>query len=217
MNFIDDIALYLPQYLSSKDKDALRKELKDFPTDGTKDTIYTASLNTAEYLLQGDGINEMAYLYFPKTDIKNVPAILLSNTCDMSLENPRMNGGCRILYAPLINFEKYTNMLRTKFKDAENQKRIENHLKDIKDQVVTQALYLPKGGSLQYDAIVFFDRAISIPLDRNIVNELCAKRLFSFSNFGFYLFLLKISIHFTRIQEKIDRGSGIDLGLNQTA
>ena len=216
MNFIDDIALYLPQYLSSKDKDALRKELKDFPTDGTKDTIYTAALNTAEYLLQGDGINEMLYLYFPKTDIKNVPAILLSNTCDMSLENLRING-CRILYAPLINFEKYANMLRATYKEAKDQKRIDNHLKDIKDQVITQALYLPKGGSLQYDAIVFFDRAISIPLDKDTVNQLCTKRIFSFSNFGFYLFLLKISIHFTRIQEKIDRDSGIDLGLNQTA
>ena len=216
MNFIDDIALYLPQYLSSKDKDALRKELKDFPTDGTKDTIYTAALNTAEYLLQGDGINEMLYLYFPKTDIKNVPAILLSNTCDMSLENLRING-CRILYTPLINFEKYANMLRATYKEAKDQKRIDNHLKDIKDQVITQALYLPKGGSLQYDAIVFFDRAISIPLDKDTVNQLCTKRIFSFSNFGFYLFLLKISIHFTRIQEKIDRDSGIDLGLNQTA
>jgi hypothetical protein len=39
--------------------------------------------------------------------------------------------------------------------------------------------------------------------------------LFTLSNFGFYLYLLKLSIHFTRIQEKIDRSTGEDLGIKK--
>lgn len=209
MDFVDDIKIYLPQYLSSNEKDALRKELKEFPTDGTKDTIYTCALNDVTYLLQGDGIDEMPYLTFPDTTTNNIPAILLSNSCDISIENlkTRMNKS-RILYAPLIRFEKYEVMLHKEYPETKDKERIDSHLKDIKAQVITQALYLPKGGNLLYDAIVFFDRAISIPLNEDKVEEMCNNRIFSFSNFGFYLFLLKISVHFTRIQEKFDRNVG---------
>ncbi len=42
MDTIEDIKLYLPQYLSSSEKDVLIKELRKFPTNGTKDTIYTS-------------------------------------------------------------------------------------------------------------------------------------------------------------------------------
>lgn len=213
MNFVDDITLYLPQYLSGEEKDVLKKELKNFPTDGTKDTVYTSTLNDANYLLQGDGINKMPYLSYPYTIQKDIPAILLSNTCDMSLDNSKTRiNRCRILYAPLIQFDKYETMLRKNYLEAKDQQRIDSHLKDIKSQSITQALFLPKGGNLQYDAIVFFDRAINIPLNEEEVKQMCDKRIFSFSNFGFYLFLLKISIHFTRIQEKIDRNTGTDLG-----
>jgi hypothetical protein len=139
--------------------------------------------------------------------IKEVPALLLSNTCDMSVDNKRMNLS-RIMYAPILNFDKYEKSLRKNFpKD-----KVDNHLKDIREQHVSQILFLPKGGNLAYDGIVFFDRAISLPLSEDVVNGMCGRKLFTFSNFGFYLFLLKLSIHFTRIQEKIDRSTGEDLG-----
>lgn len=34
MELIQDISLYLPQYLSSSEKDRMREELRNFPTDG---------------------------------------------------------------------------------------------------------------------------------------------------------------------------------------
>lgn len=210
MDFFDDISLYLPQYLSNKD--TLKKELKDFPTDGTTDTIYTSALNQVNYVLQGDCIDDMSYLNYPDTTVKKTPALLLSNTCDMSIENlkKRMNN-CRILYTPLIRFDKYEALLHKKYTTEEDKIRINNHLKDVKSQFITQILYLPKGGKLQNDSIIFFDRAISLPLNQETVNHMCDRKIFTFSNFGFYLFLLKISIHFTRIQEQIDRDAGVDL------
>ncbi len=203
----EEIKKYLPQYLSDTSLQQLKEELTKFPTDGTKDTVYTCALSGANYLLQGDGIAEMSYLDFPNNKIAHVNAILLSNTCDMSTDNKRMNP-CRIMYAPILNFAKYEEKLRKDFPTE----RANNHLKDIKAQQISQILYLPKGGKLQYDGIVFFDRAISIPLSEEAVKRMCNNKLFTLSNFGLYLFLFKMSFHFTRIQERIDRITGEDLG-----
>lgn len=207
MELFDKIKIYLPQYLSSQEHKKLFKELAQFPTDGTKETIYTSALNNSDYLLQGDGIKNMPYLDFPNTEINELSAILLSNTCDMSTDNHRLNS-CRVLYSPIINFEKYKNALYNKF----DKERVDNHIQDIKKQHISQLLYLPKGAGLEYDGLVFFDRTISIPLKECIVKKMCTNKIFTLSNFGFYLFLIKISIHFTRIQEKIDRNTGIDIG-----
>ena len=152
---------------------------------------------------------KMPYLNFPNTDVHLVDAILMSNTCDMSTENKRLNK-CRIMYAPIIRYDKYAAMLE---KSSIPATRIVNHLEDIKAQKVSQILYLPKGGKMDYEGIVFFDRAISLPLTSEIVESKCADKLFTLSNFGLYLFLLKMSIHFTRIQERINRTTGEDLGV----
>lgn len=207
MELGEEIKKYLPQYLSDTSLQQLKEELAKFPTDGTKDTVYTSVLSEANYLLQGDGVAEMNYVDFPNTNVGHVNAILMSNTCDMSTDNKRMNP-CRIMYAPILNFAKYEEKLRRDFPIE----RANNHLKDIKAQQISQILYLPKGGKLQYDGIVFFDRAISIPLSEETVERMCNKKLFTLSNFGLYLFLFKMSFHFTRIQEKIDRITGEDLG-----
>lgn len=210
MDLDDEIKKYLPQYLSDAELNHLKDELAKFPTDGTKDTIYTMALNGADFLLQGDGIGKMPYLNFPNVDVRSLNAILLSNTCDMSTENKRMNP-CRIMYAPILNFEKYADKLRESFPEQ----RVTNHLKDVKAQLISQMLYLPKGGKMDYDGIVFFDRAISLPLTEDIVKNMCGNKLFTLSNFGLYLFLFKLSVHFTRIQERIDRTTGEDLGIKR--
>lgn len=204
---LDKIDLYLPQYLSSGDKDALRKELSAFPTDGTKDTIYTSALKDAAFLLQGDGVKGVPYINYPDTTVKPVSGILLSNTCDMSIENKRVNS-CRVMFAPLLDYSLYSQKVYECF----SRDTAESHLRDLRKQYITQAMFLPKGGGLEKDSIVFFDRAISLPLSESLVKEFCQNKIFTLSNFGFYLFLLKISIHFTRIQEKINRATGEDLG-----
>lgn len=203
----EEIKKYLPRYLSDAELGRLKDELAKFPTDGTKGTIYTHALANADYLLQGDCIGGMDYVAFPNLKIGQVNGILLSNTCDMSTENKRMNP-CRIMYAPVLNFDKYAEKLRKDF----SEERVNNHLKDVKAQLISQILYLPKGGKLSYDGIVFFDRAISVPLSEDRVKDMCKRKLFTLSNFGFYLFLFKMSVHFTRIQERIDRTTGEDLG-----
>ena len=130
MNLDEDIKRYLPQYLSDTDLGQLKEELAKFTEYGTKDTIYTIALNGANYFLQGDGINKMPYLNFPNTDVHLVDAILMSNTCDMSTENKRLNK-CRIMYAPIIRYDKYAAMLE---KSSISATRIVNHLEDISSE-----------------------------------------------------------------------------------
>jgi hypothetical protein len=202
----EDIKKFLPQYLSAESANKMFEQLSAFPTDGTKDVVYTSALLNNPHLFQGDGIANVEYIDFPDSKVGKLKVILFSNTCDMNMENQRPNPS-RIMYAPLINFEKYAAGVRKKFPD-----KAENHIQAIKSQHVTQALFLPKGGKLEYDAIVFFDRAISLPLSQSLVNEMINNRIFTLSDFGFYLFLFKMSMHFTRIQEKLDRNAGKDMG-----
>ncbi len=211
----EEISIYLPRYLSDTSKNILIKELSKFPTDGTKDVVYTSALKQVDYLLQGDGIDNVPYISFPNTDVGDIPAILLSNTCDMSTDNERLNP-CRIMYAPIVRLEKYKSILCEK--GIEN-KRVEQHIKDIKLQHITQILYLPKGNAgigLSYEGIVFFDRAISIPLDEKTNRKFVSNKLFTLSDFGFYLFLLKLSYHLSRVQERIDRKEGKDISISTT-
>jgi hypothetical protein len=203
----EDIKKFLPQYLSAESAKKMFEQLSAFPTDGTKDSVYTSALRADKHLFQGDGIANVAYMDFPDQRVRKIKVMLFSNTCDMNMENQRLNPS-RIMYAPLMNFEKYAAAVRRNFPD-----KADNHIQALKAQHVTQALYLPKGGGLEYDAIVFFDRVISLPLSQSLVDNMIPNRVFTLSNFGFYLFLLKMSMHFTRIQEKVDRDAGVDLGI----
>ena len=133
---------------------------------------------------------------------KRVKGIILSNTCDISLENHRLYASS-ILYAPVVEIKKYYDIL---IKNGAIKEQVEEHLSAVRKQKVSSILYLPEISDLK-ESIVFFDRIMSIDnsfIDReNLENN----RLFSLSDYGFYLLLFKLSIHFSRIQEKVNRGS----------
>jgi hypothetical protein len=83
---------------------------------------------------------------------------------------------------------------------------LESHIRAIVRQEITTFFYLPKGALLPEDHIALLDRINNCDL-RFLSEEFVREnRLFSLSNYGLYLFLLKISIHFTRITEGLDRG-----------
>lgn len=200
MDLVDDIELYLPRYLSEDKLNSLKQQLKEFGEGYDTGKYFTDRLKNDPLLYQGDGVCALV-CNFPDTKSKDAPVLLLSNTCDMDIGNNRMNS-CRMMYAPILNLEKY--ILKLKSRNIPDEK-IKNHVSDIKGQIISQIFYLPKTSSLGYDGMVFFDRAMSLPLSEENVGKCIASRLFSLSNYGFYLLLLKLSYHFTRIQEKVDR------------
>lgn len=202
-----NIGDYLPKYLSAESFKTIKKELESFPTDGTKSTIYTSLLKEAKMLFQGDGIAKLPYFDAQSRRVlDDKPGIIISNTCDMSIENERLES-INICFAPLLRLEKYKKRLLTKH----GSEKVEEHIKLIKKQTITHILYLPMGGSLEYEAIILLDKICNV--DNSFINRntLIHNRLFSLSDFGNYLFLLKMSIHFTRIRERVDRNAGMIL------
>ena len=214
MKNFEDIKLYLPKYLSESSINELIENLKNFPQNISKDSnikafpdnisssIYNSLLWYKETIFQGDGLKDFLVVNLPEEKIGKAPCIILSNTCDTDLNNKR-GFPAQICYAPIFDLEKYKQkLIETKVKTIE---ATEQHIQSIKNQYVTQMLYLPIGGALSYEGIVFLDRINHCDNKSILRDNITERRLFMFSNYGFYLLLIKISIHFTRMQEQQDR------------
>ena len=206
MNLPNDISLYLPKYLSDESTKVLLEALQEFPSN-INQKFYTAHFSDTDVIFQGDGMKGFQVINLPSERIDIAPVLVLSNTCDIDLKNKR-DFPSQISYAPLLNLNKYKTMLEANGKSAVS---VEDHLADVRKQKITQMLYLPMGSGLTYEAIVFLDRINNCDNKSISRKDLYQRRLFVLSDYGFYLFLIKVSFHFTRIQEKIDRNKGVIL------
>lgn len=202
MNF-DNFELYLPKYLSADSEKDLFQALKDFPKN-IDSRVYTSYLQDTSTIYQGDGLKNMYVSNFPETTIKKLQCIVLSNTCDIAVENIR-SFPSQIVYAPILNLRKYENTIRQKTDKSDEQ--IDAHIQAIKQQRITQIFYLPAIEGKLEESLVFLDRINNCPNSLVDRDQLQNNRIFTLSDFGAYLFLFKISLHFTRIQDKVDRHS----------
>jgi hypothetical protein len=202
MNF-DDFKLYLPKYLSADSEKELFEGLKNFPTN-IDARLYTTYLKDEEIIYQGDGIKEMLVINLPTIEAKPVNSMIISNTCDIDLANKRMFSS-NIIYCPIIKLSKYQDLLKSK--SGKTEKQINSHITAIKNQEITQVFFLPNGNGIIEESIVFLDRINHISNDYISREKLSNDRIFTLSDYGAYLFLLKLSIHFTRIQDKVERKS----------
>lgn len=198
---IDDIKIYLPKFLSAEADKELFKGLRDFP-ENIDDRFYTTYLKDSKLIYQGDGINDLLVVNIPQSEIRPVPGIIISNTCDIDLENPR-NFPSQVVYAPIFSLEKYSQALSNNSSKTKSQ--ILDHISAIKKQEITQIFFLPKLEGKLDDSIVFLDRVNNMPNKMISREDLPSKRIFTLSDYGAYMFLLKLSIHFTRIQDKVER------------
>ncbi len=82
--------------------------------------------------------------------------------------------------------------------------RVEGQIKSIRKQEKTDIFYLPASATLP-ECVVMLDDIRPQPLSMFMRKENNRKRLFRLNNFGFYIFLMKLSIHFTRFGENLDR------------
>ncbi len=198
---VEDIEVYLPKYLTPDSKEALFEGLKQFP-ENIDGRMYTNRLANDKILYQGDGLRQLPFLVMPKQEVGVVNAIVVSNSCDISLDNTR-RFPATIVYAPVLRLENYRKMLLS---DGEAENRVNDHIDSIKRQEITQFFFLPAQGRLEYDGIVLLDRLITC--DNSFVDRetLPGSRLFSLSDYGHYLLLVKISMHFCRLNADVDRG-----------
>jgi len=203
----EEVKKYLPQYLSSTAQQELFKELNQFPHN-VDQRIYTTQFPGLEKIFQGDGIQNLLYINLPNSDIREVPGMILSNTCDIDPSNKRFMP-LRMVYTPIFNLAKYEQALIKSHVETGVKpiQAINSHISDIRKQYVSHVFYLPKGGKLENDSIIFFDRLNNYPSDAIKGQELPNRRIFTLSDFGFYLFLFKLSVHFTRIRDGVSRST----------
>ena len=195
----DELRIYLPKYLSADGERELFEGIKQFPNvDGAK--LYTSALKDIPVIYQGDGLTDL--LLFKLPEVKSQPGngLVISNSCDTSPENKRFFDS-HFCYSPILRLPLYEKSLLEKYPAV----RVKNHLKELRDQLITQIFYLPQGGGLDAESFVFLDRIISMPISE-IPKDICKARLFTLSNYGHYLLLVKLSVHFTRLTDPLDRG-----------
>ncbi len=203
MNY-DSLQVFLPQYLSETDQKKLVQEIRNY-TENPKYSNFFLGNQRFNGLLQGDGI---AAGSLPISDATSrtfrddVPGVLLTNTCDMSLDNPRSTS-LNLSYAPVFDLQKYQKVLAHK-KGQDYAKRT---CDDIRQQIFTSYFYLPANSGLGYEGFVHLDKTSNCLNSATRSGETIAKRRFSLNQFGHYLFLFKLSIHFTRIREGDIRGA----------
>ena len=76
----------------------------------------------------------------------------------------------------------------------------------IRAQGVTSIFYLPADDLLEEEHVALLDDLHSMPLE---AHGQAAEKLFTLSMAGFYLFVFKLSVHFCRLHENVDRSPQI--------
>jgi len=199
MTNLEKFEKHLPQYLSYDARARLFDALDQFP-ENIDFRLYTQYLENEKIIFQGDGIKDVIFVVLPSKEYQVTNVIILSNSCDINPEN-RRNLAINVTYSPIVNLKKYKDLLENKGLEEE---KITNHINQLKRQEISNIFYLPENPRIQ-ESIVFFDRINSSDTSSLYEKDLKDSRLFTLSDYGFYLFLYKIAIHFTRIWESVER------------
>ncbi|AQW82318.1 hypothetical protein [Campylobacter pinnipediorum] len=184
----DQIEKFLPHYLNENCKKALSESLSNYPNN--LDNIFMPEDTFKEKensILQAD--------IFECNDIflnTKAKVMVISNSCDNDENNIR-NEETYISYIPLINLDKYKKLLE---KNNISKEKIDS----IKKQYTTSKFFIP---TKKGDFVALLDRPMHI--DFKSFKEKIIKKEYSLNNYGFYIFLFKLSYHFTRIRETTQR------------
>lgn len=192
--FFESHGLPIPHYLSSEDKRALFSELARWPEN--QNCYY---FSREQGLLQGDICDGLTVLDFDSGQRIKTRAIVISNSCDIDLTNTG-HGFRKIIFSPVITLSRYEDSLRRR---GLRQDQVRNVIAALKKQTDAHIFFLPKKRGVFEESIVDLDDIHSQPL-QSIVNDPPTKRV-SLNQYGHYVFLVKMSIHFLRLQEGISR------------
>ncbi len=196
---LQSIQDYLPYYLTDEDKKAIAHALDTFPA-GFQ--YYCSGYEHAT--LQGDGWYGFQVFNFFSGEKAGVYGIVLSNSCDISPENSR-NTPIKITFAPLMRLASFKRALHAA---GVADQVIESKMASIRRQENTELFYLPALGAEDEDFVAVLSDLHSMPHSVFADSTVMQKR-FTLSMYGFYLFLMKLSIHFCRFQEKLDRSEAL--------
>jgi hypothetical protein len=192
----DNIEQHIPRYLTPAQQSDLVEQLRDFH----RRPVYTSLL--AADVLQGDCWTSFQIFDFDSGKREGAAGIIFSNSYDIDPSNNRVLPP-KLVFAPLIRLDSYEAKLRQA--GTLKAEQIDSTLEAIRKQQITSMFYLPKGGGLPSEAVAVLDDVHSMPL-KSFSDNRERRKLVTLNQLGFYLFVLKLSIHFCRFFEGISRG-----------
>lgn len=209
---LNKISSTLPSYLSKPLREKLLSEIgDDFPSSKNPHKIY--SFYDYQHFLQGDALIEVNFPHLEsgKYEMRYYNALILSNTCDIEDSNKRLVKS-NVIFCTIYSLEVYLKELK---KNNIKLERINSFLNSLKSNEYSSLFYLPElvlnGVQIVEESFIRFDEVTSIPSE-NLkkffsleYREKKGDRIFSLSQYGFYLLLFKLSIHFSRMREGIER------------
>jgi hypothetical protein len=198
---LESLQQQIPYYLTAEDRQVLVDELKAISKGGTANYLLSPYNDAFRNdMLQGDGWRAFQLFVFDTGERRRVQGLVLSNSCDVEPGNAR-DIPARVIFAPLVKLSVYEGLLRGSGIDPQ---RIDEKIASIKAQKTTNMFFLPAGGPLADDHVVRLDDAHSMPAAMHAKSE-GREKLFTLSNTGFYMLVLKLSVHFCRLHEKVNR------------
>lgn len=209
-----DFEKILPSYLTGEGKERLKAALKQFTDSGDNNINYSGFFigneSNIQDFLQSDLVKEIRYPdwdFESKTYIKGYTnAIILSNSCDISQSNQREGNIKECLFAPMLEFNIYLDGLSSGY-SADQILSLKNA---IKSQLKTNLFYIPEIFEGGKDYVILLDKVFQFPVSelQSYLPDINNNRIASFSRFGYYLFILKLSYHLCRLpeEEDIERG-----------
>lgn len=154
-----------------------------------------------EPLLQGDVFEGVPCVLRAAGEISVAPkrALLVSNSCDATPENPRPIP-LDLTVAPLLRLSRYRQML---LDNGVAEAKANDAIKSIKRQEKTNIVYLPAGAGIQEEMIALLDKVQSLPNEE--FQAARPARLAVLTQRGFWILLVKLSMHFLRPHEGAER------------
>jgi len=175
-----DFVSFLPTYAKP-----FAKQLQELPLNYEK-WVYAAALPSKIY--QGDLFSGVRFASIDddgEAIVADVPAMVLSNTCDVQPEQSES-----LLVAPLIDLEDYSAQ------SVLAGEELENHIRALKRNEISQLMFLPEAHGVK-NCFVDFSRISPLPLSYFYSNT-AANRFQSLSSCGHYVMMVKVAHHFTR-------------------
>jgi hypothetical protein len=122
---------------------------------------------------------------------KKFAVLILNNTCDLQ---PKRSSFVNV--APVMDFQDFTKSVIEK----RGEDGARSYLHEIRSNKVLEVLWLPPFHTFKQGGIVFLDRISTAAFqiyEQSLANN---ARLASFSQNGFYYFLIKITSHLARAE-----------------
>lgn len=192
----EELQVFLSENLLKENLEAVVQELHEMQAGRGM-----IAANHDDVLLQGDVYDGVPCVTRGAEGAQVVPrrVLLVSNSCDASPENPRAVP-LDLTVAPLLRLSNYERMLRD---GGVSQAALEDAVRSIRRQEKSNLIFIPKGAGVEEDMVALLDKVQSMPHADFESNN--PQRLAVLTQRGFWVLLVKLSMHFLRPHEGVAR------------